>query len=133
MFTVWKVMVVCGWSGREFRQNRGEMFMLRSFLLNSDKWVFIQEEFRYTTEENCLNSNLNLIKNYSFIPFYYFVSFCFLWKHALYSMEYLYPLQKHCLTHCSIAMKIHHDQGYSYEGKNFPGACLEFQKVGPLS
>lgn len=71
-------MVVCGWGGREFRQNRGEMFMLRPFLLNYDKWVFIQEEFRYTTEENCLNSNLNLIKNYSFIPFYYFVSFCFL-------------------------------------------------------
>lgn len=80
MFTVWKVVVVCGWGGREFRQNRGEMFMLRPFLLNSDKWFFIQEEFRYTTEENCLNSNLNLIKNYSFIPFYYFVSFCFFVK-----------------------------------------------------
>lgn len=38
-----------------------------------------------------------------------------------------------CTSHCSVAMKRHHDQGSSYKRKNLLWAGLQFQRVSPLS
>jgi hypothetical protein len=38
-----------------------------------------------------------------------------------------------CTSHCSIAVKRHHDQGRSYKRKPLIWACLQFQKFSPLS
>lgn len=41
---------------------------------------------------------------------------CFVFvKRNIFSMGYLYSLQGHCLSRCSIAVKGHHDQGNSYK------------------
>ena len=35
-------------------------------------------------------------------------------------------LEPLCLSHCSIAVKRHHDHGNSYQRKHFIGACFQF-------
>lgn len=74
--------------------------------------------------KNFLNSILKLINYYSCIAPYSFFFVLFFVNRNYFPLRYLYSLQNHCLSHCSIAMKRHHDQGNSYEGKNFPGPCL---------
>lgn len=37
-----------------------------------------------------------------------------------------------CLSHCSIAVKRHHDQGNSYKRKHLIGACIQFRRFSLL-
>ena len=59
---------------------------------------------------------------------------CFLEMLLVSDCPFLFPCRvllrlSHCLSHCSVAVNMHHDQGHSYERKHSTGGLLTVSKV----